>query len=182
MKDFRFSKRVITGHTIHLTTSFKNNPICPLHNKRAIICEPPDEIGCRRWFCIDCVAIAIYERKKTQFRLTDEELKIQMTNTIENIEQEISLLRAKQLEFRRGFVWGIRWAAHRLGFDDISKKALQVLNQITKRYRLILAERRSKNTLTSAKKKPTTSIIATAKPTHTKIPTRTSMMKESNNS
>lgn len=64
MSKARHSERVNTGHTILLTMGFRKNPICPHHGKRAIIREPYDEIGCTRWFCIDCIAKAIYEKKK----------------------------------------------------------------------------------------------------------------------
>jgi len=60
-KNPRYSEPVKTGHTIYLTIGFRKNPICPYHGKRAIIREPYDEVGCTRWFCIDCVAKALYE-------------------------------------------------------------------------------------------------------------------------
>jgi hypothetical protein len=62
-RDWRTSERASTGHRIYLPTSFRRNPICPHHGKRAILCEFPDELGCRRWFCIDCVVHAIYDRR-----------------------------------------------------------------------------------------------------------------------
>jgi len=62
-KNFRLSKKVKTGHMIYLDYKFKDHPICPHHGKKAIICEVPrDELGETRWFCIDCIATAIYER------------------------------------------------------------------------------------------------------------------------
>jgi len=60
-KNPRYSEPAKTGHTIFLTHGFWKNPICPHHGKRAILREPYDEIGCARWFCIDCVAKALYE-------------------------------------------------------------------------------------------------------------------------
>jgi hypothetical protein len=58
-KNPRLSERV-SGHVIYLTKGFRKNPICPHHGKRAIICELPDELRRRRWYCIDCIARAIY--------------------------------------------------------------------------------------------------------------------------
>jgi len=61
-RTFRLSKKAKTGHVIYLGTKFRDNPICPHHGKKAIICEVPrDELGGTRWFCIDCVSTAIYE-------------------------------------------------------------------------------------------------------------------------
>jgi hypothetical protein len=60
-KDWRRSERVKTGHTILLPTKFRDNPICPHHGKKVIIREPYDELGVTRWFCIDCIAHAIYD-------------------------------------------------------------------------------------------------------------------------
>lgn len=52
-----------SGHMISIRDFKLSNPICPIHGKRAIISEPFDEIGVQRWFCIDCVAHAIYDRE-----------------------------------------------------------------------------------------------------------------------
>jgi len=60
--DPKSSSVMTTGHQIFLTLK-KTNPTCPHHKKRAILHEPPDEIGSMRWFCIDCVAHAIYDRR-----------------------------------------------------------------------------------------------------------------------
>ena len=70
----RYSKAAKTGHTIFLTLGFRKNPICPHHNKRAIICEPPDEIGAQRWFCIDCILVSLYEgiSKRTLEKLKED--------------------------------------------------------------------------------------------------------------
>jgi len=56
------SSRMATGHQILLITT--NTPECPHHKKRAIFRERYDEIGVTRWFCIDCVAHAIYDHRK----------------------------------------------------------------------------------------------------------------------
>ena len=55
------SSQAPTGHTIRLSPDLLHNPFCPIHKKRAIISEPPDELGIRRWFCIDCVLNALYK-------------------------------------------------------------------------------------------------------------------------
>jgi len=55
----RYSEPVKTGHRILLTRSFRRNPVCPHHNKEAIIREPYDEIGATHWYCIDCIATAL---------------------------------------------------------------------------------------------------------------------------
>jgi pentatricopeptide repeat protein len=60
-KDWRRSEPAKTGHTILLPTKFRDNPTCPHHGKKAIIREPYDELGGTRWFCIDCIAHAIYD-------------------------------------------------------------------------------------------------------------------------
>jgi pentatricopeptide repeat protein len=62
-KDWRRSEPAKTGHTIYLPTKFRDNPICPHHGKKAIIREPYDELGATRWFCIDCIAHAIYDTR-----------------------------------------------------------------------------------------------------------------------
>jgi len=98
-RNFRVSERVKTGHIIYLCQSFKNNPICPHHGKRAILCEPPDEIGARRWFCIDCVAKALYEvtRENKYMR------RILKAVGKQKVKEALKTLKAHEFDFR--LVW-----------------------------------------------------------------------------
>ena len=61
-ENFSSSRMPKTGHRVHMIeqAQVKWAPICPIHKKPAIAKEPYDELMCTRWYCIDCIAYALY--------------------------------------------------------------------------------------------------------------------------